>query len=181
MINYLNINELKTNCNKIHAFGLGFIQIKLNDKQRIHIYTNEIGLTTKEEEIHNHRYNFTSKVLKGKLTNKIYHIFGALGDFIQIKEACDPTKPKDPTQKLRNTPLLITQFETVEGSEYYIEKDTFHRVSATEGTITLIEREETVKEMADIVYHRDNNLVCPFSVNLSEDILWEIVERKLND
>lgn len=65
MNQYLNIDYLKKNHTKIHGFGLGFIQIKLGEVFRLHIYTKEIALTTQDEEIHNHRYDFKSTVLKG--------------------------------------------------------------------------------------------------------------------
>lgn len=180
MSKYLDINYLKKHCTKIHAFGLGFIQIKLGDINRVHIYCKEAGLTTQEEEIHNHRYNFTSLVLKGEIENKIYEVKpDPQGLFQQLNEACNPDVPKDMESLLVTEPKLVSRFVTAKGSEYFLDKDTFHRVQATEGTITVLTRGLVVKAQAQIVSPLNQKLTCPFSVNLPENKLWLLVEEKI--
>lgn len=181
MNKYLNLDYLQKNCSKIHSFGLGFIQIKLGEKERVHIYTNKIKTTTKEEEIHNHRYNFKSTVLKGVLNNKLYQVNEDInGPFLLVDEACNPDLPKSEKKIKVSLPKLICDFDTGKGQSYFIEKDTFHRVEALEdNTITLVRREPTVKDMAQIIYPENIILDCPFSVNLDEKELWKIVMEAL--
>jgi hypothetical protein len=177
---YLDLNYLKAHCTKIHAFGLGFIQIKLGEINRVHIYCQEAGLTTQEEEIHNHRYDFTSEVLKGALTNKIYTVTPDLaGKFYLVNEACNPDLPKNPEAQVVAAPKLLTEFTTSAGQAYFLDKDTFHRVRAEEGTITVLTRGPVVKPQAQIVAPMNQELTCPFSVNLPEAQLWSLVEEKI--
>ena len=67
-----DIDWLKKNAESIHYFGLGFIQVKINFPNRIHFYTTQLDKTVQEEEIHNHRYNFKSQILKGRFTQTIF-------------------------------------------------------------------------------------------------------------
>ena len=176
----LTIDYLKKNCSKIHAFGLGFIQIKLGLEDRVHIYCPEAGLTTQEEEIHNHRYNFESSVLKGKLTNKIYEIKNSSsGSYRLVNEACNPDLPKDESFILVEEPILISSFTTTPGEKYFLHKDTFHRVQAEVGTITSLKRGPVEKSQAQVIAPQGLTLTCPFSLNLPEDQLWEIVRSYL--
>jgi uncharacterized protein YlzI (FlbEa/FlbD family) len=176
----LDINYLKENCTQIHSFGLGFIQIKLGEINRVHIYCKEAGLTTQEEEIHNHRYDFESMVLKGELENKIYQVeHNPAGLYQQINESCNPNVPKDIVPVIVNEPKMIAQFITSVGKKYFLNKDTFHRVQALEDTITVLTRGPVVKEQAQVVSRIDQELICPFSVNLPEDKLWELVREKI--
>lgn len=178
---YLDIDFLKQNCSKIHAFGLGFIQIKLDEIFRVHVYTKEVTLTTQEEEIHNHRYNFKSTVMQGVLKNKLYQVKeDALGNCLMVNEACNPNLPKDNSFITVQEPILISEFNTGQGQSYFIDKDVFHQVEALEGTVTLLERGPVVKTNAQIIHPRGINLTCPFSVNKSEAELWEIVRRILS-
>lgn len=55
----------------ISLHGLGFIQLKLGGNQRMHVWHPDLPRRECFEfsAIHNHRFSFTSKVLKGKQAN----------------------------------------------------------------------------------------------------------------
>jgi hypothetical protein len=53
----IKLNDLKEKCKMIHYFGLGFIQIKIDDTYRLHFYTNKLPKILHEEEVHNYRNN----------------------------------------------------------------------------------------------------------------------------
>ena len=174
----LNIDWLKNNHKLIHSFGLGFIQIKINEEFRLHVYCPEATLTSGEEEVHDHRYDFTSYILKGSLTNKIYELDYSKNDFLLIQENCSPNKelnlnsPKEVGLKLVNSSILS------QNSSYFMEKDALHRVE-TSRCITLLKRGLVVKDLANVVYKKGQELKCPFSVNKDSDYLWSIVEKEL--
>lgn len=180
MKQYLDIFYLKEHCSKIHGFGLGFIQIKLGEKERVHVYTQKIKTTSQPEEIHNHRYDFTSHILKGSLVNKLYQVTPDLdGDFLLVNESCNPLIPKNLNQVKVKTPVLMGEFITQSHQSYFLQKDVFHQVSAEEGSISLVRRGEVIKENAQVVYPAKQISICPFSYTYSEEELWQIVKDLL--
>lgn len=176
MNQFLNIDFLKKNHTHIHGFGLGFIQIKLNLQERVHFYTSQIKLTTQPEEIHNHRYDFTSYVLQGEITNFLYEVPpNEKGGYVLVNESCNPSSPKTPLTQIVGTPRLISEFTTLAGQSYFLNQDIFHTISAKEGTITYLNRGTVTKATAQIVYPREQINTCPFSSNLPPRQLWDLV------
>lgn len=175
----LDINFLKSNCKKIHFFGLGFIQIKLSDEQRVHVYTDKFPMTAQEEDIHNHRYDFNSQILKGLLTQKTYQVFRAIEEtpFEMKKESCKENfKVEEETEDVDVELTGVQHFN--QGSTYFITHDTFHQV-ASSNAVTLITRSGYKKDLAEVIYNKENTPVCPFSIKITEDELWKIVEESL--
>lgn len=180
MKQYLDLNYLKTHCTKIHGFGLGFIQIKLGDHERVHVYSKKIKITSSAEEIHNHRYDFTSHVLKGVLVNKLYQVIPDInGSFLLVNEACNPLIPKHVDTLKVKEPSLMGEFTSQENMSYFLHKDVFHQVEAEDGTISLVRRSDVVKSMAQVVYPENQTNICPFSHTYSEEELWSFVKDYL--
>lgn len=176
----IDLKFLKENCKMIHSFGLGFIQIKLNDTQRVHVYTPKVKITTHPEEVHDHRYDFTSEIIKGSLTNEIFQIVQG-DDFVLTEENCSPNKNAKMVPKKTPCGVKLISSATMEtGSKYFMDKDTLHRVE-TNRCITFLTRESTLKDFAKVIYPKNVELSCPFSVNKPEDELWKIVEEELLD
>lgn len=167
---------VKANAVKIHSFGLGFIQIKLSDNERIHVYCPEVNITAGEEEVHDHRYDFHSMILKGKLTNKIYRIVDG-DDFLVTYENCSPIKAPKTVSPLPCNLKLLSSSEMTKGSGYFMEKDTLHRVE-TERCITHLKLGPKEKTMAKVIHKKGEAIICPFSANMDEAKLWELVERE---
>lgn len=183
LMNYdFNIDWLIANYKKIHWFGLGFIQLKIDDKQRIHFYTDKLPRTTTEEEIHNHRYNFTSTIVRGTLKQNIYEVnvydgFTESNTHWLTEETCKENDKRGfPTYPCDIKLALSEKYKT--GQSYYIHHDTFHQVSSNDA-ITLVKRGEYQKEFANIIFPVGMKPLCPFSVKRSENELWEIVRSLL--
>lgn len=179
-MNEITYDFLKKNCKFIHAFGLGFIQIKLNDTERVHIYTPKVKTTTHPEEVHDHRYAFESKIIKGSLTNKIYQVVE--GDkFYLTEENCTPNKTVSESPKCISCNVKLICSTTMEkGTVYFMDKDTLHRVE-TDRCITFLTRKSIQKDTAKVIFPKEVSLTCPFSVNKSEDDLWKIVKEEIED
>lgn len=176
--NYQDINWLKRHCQMIHAFGLGFIQLKLNDRYRLHFYTKNTAITSQPEEVHNHRYNFKSKILKGSLTNTVFDVVAGY-DYQAVEESCR----RD--YKVVSQPVVCSIAESLSftlkvGSHYKMNHMTYHKVSS-DRAITLLTRDALVKPTATVIHHRDKELICPFSANLPVSDLWEIVYSEITD
>lgn len=176
---FITIDWLKKNVEKIHYFGLGFIQAKISNFERIHFYTNALTQTVEPEEIHNHRYDFVSRIYKGEFVQQIYDVNKSVnGQYLLTQESCDENNKLD----FPKEPVDIKQlYEKTyyEDESYFMNHNTFHTVSAKENTITLLTRTDYKKEYADIVYHNSKTLTCPFSVKVSEDDLYNLIETIL--
>lgn len=175
---YLDVNWLKTNCQMIHYFGLGFIQVKLTDRMRMHFYTKELPAIISKEEIHNHRYGFSSKILKGTLKQEAFSTcYG--NDYIWEQESCQEgviceTPPIPCSIFCRETCVYKA------GESYYIDHETFHRVES-DYAITFITRGDYQKKFAEVIRPVGATKICPFSQKVDEIKLWEIVEKMLNN
>lgn len=161
----------------IHYFGLGFIQLKIDDDLRFHFYTEALPSIMPVEEVHNHRYDFTSVVLKGELHYE-YYMPTEGNDHIIRTISCDPNNPAPDDAKECGL-MHICSGNYKAGCTYNLNKDTFHRVWARENTITKLYRAKLRRDFAQAVKHKDEINVCPFSKQIPEKELWEIVEQMI--
>lgn len=188
MKNILNIDELRKNCHVLHFFGLGFLQLKLKNGSRLHFYTPKYQQTSLDDDLHNHRQNFSSTILKGVFYQEIYEI-EKLSSYDEaqrrghshwmIQESCKEGQ-KGPTPTWPIIPTKVYQKYYSEGDSYYLNHESFHTVKASEGCITHLVRSRTMKEFADVCFPVGTKPVCPFSVKISESELWDEVARLTN-
>ena len=135
----LDIDFLKTNCQRLYFFGLGFIQVKLNESERVHFYTDVFPKTTIKEEVHNHRYDFESTIIKGTLVQEIFSFhLNDQGDSWLTKETCNPVTKKE-FERLRCTIQLLQRQTFRPGSSYWTDHDTLHRAESS-NAITYLKR-----------------------------------------
>jgi hypothetical protein len=178
--NYIDLDWLKRNYQMIHYFGLGFIQLKLNDRERLHFYTDKIGKTVEEEELHNHRYNFVSTVIRGSFMQQIYEIDfqSNCSPYILTQETCKSDDKREfPKTECNISHVFTGQYFTKDS--YYINHNTFHKVIST-NAITHVKRSEYKKEFADVVYKKGKSIVCPFSVKMTDEELFDIIHDILH-
>jgi len=176
-IEEVDINWLQQNHQMLHYFGLGFIQLKINDQYRMHFYTKELPPIVSDEDIHNHRYDFTSRILKGEFSQELYKIVPG-NDYLKEEESCQEGIKSESKSEECNIELISRETYTA-GSEYFISHKTFHRVKAT-NCITLLSRSDYKKELAEVVRRKDSPLICPFSQKLSDSKIWDIISSLLN-
>lgn len=173
----LNTDWLKKNHQMIHYFGLGFIQLKLDATNRLHFYTEELPPIVNEEDVHNHRYDFLSVVLKGEFCQHTYNIVDGVTHTLE-EESCRKDAPISFEPKLCG--LEINSIHTYRaGSWYMICHNTFHQVFAT-NCITFLNRTDYKKENAQVVRPVGATKICPFSQQIEQSRLWEIVDSMLS-
>lgn len=172
----LTTDWLKKNHQLIHYFGLGFIQVKINDTVRVHFYHKDLPSITPEEDIHNHRYDFISTILLGSLHQEIFKI--TEGD-THVKEfvSCDKEKEINPSPSPCGIQSLFSGIHT-SGSIYQVTTDVFHRVKS-DYCITKIVREKPKMEFAEVVRPNNSVAICPFSKTVELAKLWEIVDNMI--
>lgn len=181
----ITLEDLKKRAKKIHYFGLGFIQIKLNNHERVHFYTTTLPPIVDMEEVHDHRYDFYSFVLSGMYHHELFEIQEGTTHLLTEETCVDPNvadvQQSNTQEKTTPRPCSITKTGEVwmkEGSHYFIEKNVLHRVN-TENAITFLIRETPTKGRARVVCRKETKKVCPFRDTLSEELLWDIVAQEL--
>lgn len=179
-MDHLNIDWLKQNHQMIHYFGLGFIQLKIDLTHRLHFYTPELPPITPWEDVHNHRYDFWSSILKGALSQALFQVVD--GDsHVREQESCQEGVMAD-TPGVPCGIVLASKHHYQPGSEYWVEHQTFHQVVpqvSKAGCITYVTRSEYRKPLAEVIRPKGATKVCPFSQKVEESRLWEIVESML--
>lgn len=197
----LNVDWLKKHHYQAHFFGLGFVQVKIDQQTRIHFYHPELPAFT--ENPHNHRYWFKSTVKRGELKNVIWRSPGwnereqaeereiiqrYSGTQYSIEaESCaapgtDLSDRGEPPQTNKGLFLRAAEFSVNAGSSYYINEQEFHQVfpNFEKGPcVTLVERGPVLHPYALVLRQPGEDAVCPFSKTLSEDELWQIVKESL--
>lgn len=173
-----NIDWIIKNAEKIHYFGLGFIQVKLNDSsKRIHYYSDIFPITVGEEEIHNHRYDFSSEIVKGTFINKRYEIIEG-NTHILSDESCNPKNKIISEEKLVSIKLSHhNEYRSLPNQPvtYGMRHHVFHTVSSKDA-ITVLQRSEYKKDNAQVIRPVGVDLICPFSENLKMSKLLEHIE-----
>ena len=173
----LDIDKLRYQAQMIHYFGLGFIQIKMNEQHRLHVYIPDLPSIVSSESVHNHRYDFSSIVLAGVLFQDIFAVVSGETHILEDDACTEGMKSNKPPEPCAVSLLSSQNF--VAGSRYYIHKDVYHTVDTTTNAITLLSRGEKTKQFAQVVTPVDAPKVCPFSKKIPEEELWERVAEAL--
>ena len=183
----LSLNSLKDASksygSKPYWFGLGFIQLKLNDVSRVHYWCPWIP-APEREEIHDHRYNFKSTVVAGVLHFELYEPTPMQRDHVFTHELfqtdCAPGHEgnKDP----KAYPVTLEHRGTYDvhaGSSYWFSEKQFHTTEGTRFAITYLEREEKTKQFANVIKPKGAPVSCPFAKTLPEDECWSYIEQAI--
>lgn len=186
-MNMPTLDYLKRNHKLIHFFGLGFIQIKMTDKERYHFYSEELPAFV--DQPHNHRYNFTSICLKGGLQHTFYEViigrsYNCSSENYEHKlvyESC--------STKVNSIPSIDCHLRCLQGfnpqvqnkgDTFFINHNDFHTIKPTKlPTITHITRDVITKDFAQVIVPTNEEKICPFSKKIPEKDLWRIVEKCL--
>ena len=148
----LSIDDLKKDCVKIHFFGLGFIQIKLNSLRRWHFYSSKLPAFV--EHPHDHRYIFTSTIHFGRLTQRVYGWWEPLDETEATHDifSVNCNEGEAPILSVKNVAIEqhISMDLTV-GSSYTLRDDLFHTVESFQDSITELSIGKRVKNLANVL------------------------------
>lgn len=167
----------------------GFIQIDLNENDRLHIWGHpDIPRQKVASPIHDHIFGFVSKVLVGRMVNLNYGIIPRVtGEFrvyepsVRIKEDT-VLGATDTTVSL--IPLSFGSYS--KGDTYGILKYAFHETFVAEPTVTLIHKvgktqaQGNVTKVPRVLVPVDKQPDNEFDrYGYDEDMLWRIAEEVL--
>jgi hypothetical protein len=190
------IDELKRRAKKYNSepywFGLGFIQLKLSDTERMHFWTPDCP-HPEREEIHNHRYDFASTVLAGTLKHDIYHLDAVVEASVKpngepascafkteweiFETDCAPNK-EGTVEKV--SPAIVTHvgtFTLAAGSTYSFPHESFHTTEGTKFAVTSLTRVLPKPiDYASVIKKAGAATTCPFKEKLPLGRCWDLVE-----
>lgn len=169
---------------KIHPqyFGLGFIQLKINNYERYHFYHPSLLPIVNIEEVHNHRYDFLSEVLLGSITNKIYNFnLNENGNFICENETCSADKKLTEIEKNKQRGNIVLDSVNIinAGTKYKMDFNVFHAIEA-QYCITKLTRSDYLQPYAQVIREVNADIICPFLKPMSLDQCWNIIKDVIN-
>ncbi|WP_447778365.1 hypothetical protein [Pseudomonas chlororaphis] len=131
---------------KITLHGLGFVQVQLEGNQRLHVWHPELPRRAcfEHSAIHDHRFDFVSRVLVGTQINHVYSIQKKHdGDFVlylhEGKRTANGGRPWTPDGRADLTPVV--SFEVQAGKDYDSTAYVYHRTEPSgDGRVATIMR-----------------------------------------
>lgn len=129
---------------KITLHGLGFVQVQLQGNQRLHVWHPELPRRTcfEHSAIHDHRFNFTSRVIVGTQINHEFNmVCHDAGEFVLYLHEGARTagggRPWTPDGRADLVPAGT--FEVTAGNDYNTRAYEYHRTeSGGDGRVATI-------------------------------------------
>lgn len=178
----ITIDELRKLGGQPHYMGLGVIKYAFRGNRAYHFWSDLAPAIV--EDIHEHRFGFTSKIVKGELKNYIYNVDGQdPNSTLQVERGeCFPGAERIIEVPNANVVEMCT-FTTVAGKSYKITYDTLHRVELiTPKVITLLDKEvPAVQENPRFITDTSCPSVCAFSQPRTQEECWEVIRYTLED
>lgn len=168
---------------KITLHGLGFVQVQLQGNQRLHVWHPELPRRAcfEHSAIHDHRFDFVSRVLVGAQINHCYDMQRhEYGDFMlylhEGKRSPNGGRPWTPDGRANLVRGII--FSTHAGNEYTTTAYEYHRTEpGGDGRVATI-----MKKRGE--FSRGAHSTCRYGIDPDTDFdrfqwspaqLWEIV------
>ena len=177
----ITVDELRERGGYPHYLGLGVIKCRIGADESYHFYSDRAPVLV--NQIHDHRFGFTSTVLKGRLKNTIYNTDGQdPNSTLQIERG----ECKKDAERVVITPnakfVKACEFFTSAGESYYIAYDSLHQVEyLTPKIITHLFKEPITQVEPRFVVDTTVPRVCAMSEPKTQDECWEIIEYTIND
>jgi hypothetical protein len=113
---------------------IGLMGLRLDDRREYRLHVWDPSCMTEEPPVHDHPYDFTSRVIAGELTNTRYREDPAGDEYVRFRywPPAEDQRRSD-TVKLSATPETVT-----EGEEYHQLAHELHAGWQQPGTVTVI-------------------------------------------
>ncbi len=161
------LTYLKREGREILTWGLGFIQVKVQDIN-YNFYHESVDKYSSVNAPHSHQRDFVSEVMKGEITEVLYDVFSGK------KEAycgCGDVMAEPLKLDFKTKSILSHK----KGDLYLRKNDEYHSVSGTHGTITKVVKYGE-KTNAFIIAERESEMLR----HIPELVCWRMIEEVLN-
>jgi len=171
----------------ISLHGLGFIQLRLAGDQRLHVWHPDLPRRNCYEHsaIHNHRFAFTSRVLRGVQLNQrcdLEVVKPGTGSHVLISHN-GPRSEKGGRESypVADVEVHVREIEQYRpGEEYAMPALEYHRTPCAGIVVTLMRKREQLAIHANSVCKRGVDFHYDFDrFQLSPDDLFDIVKAAL--
>lgn len=181
MSKYLDLDYLRYQQAKPQWFGLGFIQMKISNERRLHFWHPDLAPNLgNAEEVHNHRYDFTSSVIKGEMENEVWEmVYDEAGDYRLWRVSCQPGNADSAEMVGPMTVADVATYTIRTGGSYTMPQPIFHRSFPKGHTVTMLKRGKVTEDYAYVIRSATAQHNCPFAVSIPEPVLWERIEEIL--
>lgn len=177
----LTIDGLRRLGGEPHYMGLGVVKYMFRGNRAYHFYSERAPAIV--DDIHEHRFSFTSKVVKGEMKNYIYEVFGTDENSTLRVERGECTSGAERIIEVENANVVeLCNFTTKEGQFYHVDYRTLHRIECiSPKVITLLDKELPYEQTNPrFITDSENPSVCAFSQPKSKKECWEIIEYTLS-
>jgi hypothetical protein len=181
----MTLEEIRLRGTGIRVHGNGFLQIDVGEGERIHVFGHPgIPRQKVSTPIHNHRFGFTSTVLKGCLVNLTWafcpdRTYRATHQGYVARVRHDEDTQLEPIGDGGALSLLRTEV-ILPGRRYSMLPRQFHQSLADEPTVTHMHKTEVADIEPTVLCRRgmspDNNFD---RYDLDEPALWRILEESM--
>jgi len=175
----ISIDELRKRATYVHYLGLGVIKCRIGKYESYHFYSDRSPVLV--NQIHDHRFGFTSTILKGVLKNTIYIIDGQDPESVLQVERGECKKEADREILVTNANMKeLTNFTSCAGESYYIAYDTLHQIEVvTPALVTHLKKEPFSQIAPRFVVDTSVPHICAMSQPKTRNECWEIIEYTL--
>lgn len=174
---------------EISLHGLGFIQIKMTDDRRMHIWHPDLPRRKcfQHSPIHNHRFSFVSTVLKGVQVNQRVQVIGeseGFGSHFYVNHD-GPRSPRGGRESFIDgeCSLIASRAERYHpGDSYETPVHEYHQTPNSGIVITVMKKKIVTLEHAKTIIRKGHVFDQQFDrFQLSPDELWSFVRRAFEE
>lgn len=163
-------------------FGLGFIQMKISPNRRLHFWHPELSPNPgNAEEVHDHRYDFTSTVLKGEMENEVWDMrHDPDGDYRLWRVSCEPGNADAAEMIGPMSVASVSSRRIPTNGSYVMPQPIFHRSFPIGYTVTMLQRGVVTETHAHVIRYHDAPHSCPFAISMLPHTLWQRIKEILH-
>jgi hypothetical protein len=181
----MNVDRFRETDATISLHGLGFLQVKLPGRQRLHVWHPDLPRRDcyDHSAIHNHRFSFISRVLKGTQKNVRVDVEIVKEGTHQLISHNGPRSEKGGRLSYPVAQCLIhpREMEIYQpGNEYYMPQLEYHHTPVDEIVVTIISKQTEGRIHANSVCANGVDFHYDFDrFQMSEADMWGIVTEAL--